>query len=123
LKVLGKAEEGLTCVKNEALVKDIRYGLNKVFWAVWVEEMSYIALHSDKDKERCLALRNLSQVEDGESLEHIICVVSGVLHDLLASPRVTKVAKAVLSELQERQDANSRQVSSGGKKGGTGTIQ
>lgn len=71
-------------------------------WCTWVEALSYIALYSKKDKERCLALRNLSKVGDERSFARVKQVVDHVLCDDVSSYKVKEVAQLTLGQLQKR---------------------
>jgi hypothetical protein len=115
MRVLARVEEQLSQVENDVLLEDIRLDLNRVMWSIWVEAMSHIALRSHSEGDRCLALRNLSQVEDAGSLQHVIHVVNGVMSDMTATEPVRRVGEAALKELEDR--ASSQQK---GETKGTG---
>lgn len=70
VKFLGQVQEWLSSMQTE-LVTRIRHDLCKIEWNIWLEALSYIALHSNVDNQRCLALRNLSQVDDTKSMDSI----------------------------------------------------
>lgn len=108
LRMLGRIEQQLGSEKNDMVFENIRFDLNHLTWSIWVEAMSVIALHSNRTSERCKALRNLSQVEDGQLMEHIIGVVTGVLHDPNAPKGVTRMAEAALRELEIRREIKSK---------------
>lgn len=102
LRSLGKVQEDLGRRENAMVFKNIRCNLNRLTWCIWVEAMSVMALHSTRPSDRCRALRNLSQIEDEQMLEHMMGVVTGVLHDPDASKDVVEIAEAALHELQVR---------------------
>ena len=114
VKFLGKAQERLSPPQSD-LARKIQHELGRVGWNVWTEALSYVALYSNKVEQQCLALRNLSQIEDEESIEHVENVIKGVLENPFTSDRVKRVAEAVLEELKSRRQMLDRQVSSGGR--------
>lgn len=107
MRVLASVDSKLTRAQNDILLEEIRRDLNGVMWSIWVEVMSCVALRSTKESERCLALRNLSQVDDLKTMSHVMDVVKGVLSDLDATPHVRQVAKAALKELKKRTEMTS----------------
>ena len=75
---------------------------------ILTESFSYLALHSEKDEERCSALMFLSQLGGKEKEEkeammnYAEDIIRAVLNDRSTSDAVKKVANAALEELKAR---------------------
>ena len=107
VRLLGQAQEGLNLVDRE-LVREIQYDLGRVAWHVYTDAWPYVAVYSYSDERQCLAIRNLSQVEDDGSrtdgrIERARTVIKGVEKNPFTSDQVKKVARAALEELERRQ--------------------
>jgi len=102
IKLLGKIQDQLSYTQNEIVAK-IRHDLGQVEWNVWTEALPYAAIYSSKEKERCSALRNLSQVSGLESIKRASTIIKGIVVNPGTSKNVRRVAEAALKELEERQ--------------------
>lgn len=100
--LLGKVQDDLGSARD-AMATKIRRELTKVEWGIWTEALPYAEIYSNKDDERCLAIRNLSQVESIESIEHAKRIIQGIVTNPSTSNNVRRVAKAALEELKNRQ--------------------
>jgi hypothetical protein len=99
--VLAQVGTWLSSIDSD-LTSVIRHDMSKIEWKVRLEALSYIALHSKNSSKRCLALRNLSQVEGEDSMERARSVIQGVIDDPFhdADPDVKRVATTCLQELR-----------------------
>lgn len=112
VRFLGHAQERLSAIDRD-LVRRIQYDLGRVEWHVWTDALPYVAIYSYKEDKQCLALRNLSQVENDSSVcdgptERAKAVIKGVHDNPFTSDHVRRVAKAALEELDTRQRIESQ---------------
>ena len=103
VKTLGKVQLWLGYSQSE-MIEKIQNHLNKIQWSIWTEALPYIAIYSKNEKDRCLALRNLSQVEGKGSIECAIDTINGIARNKNTTKRVKRVAKVALKELKKRQE-------------------
>ncbi|HPG41615.1 MAG TPA: hypothetical protein PLP19_19720 [bacterium] len=87
---------------NSELIKNVRHDLVELTWNIYLIALSYAALHSTEIFQRELALRNLSQASNPDSINSIILVVQGIANDQYESDSIRKLAKVVLEELKEK---------------------
>jgi hypothetical protein len=107
VKDLSKAQEWLGVMDCE-MARTLALKLGRIAWEIWAEALSYVALFSPSEESQCLALRNLSQVEDDGAIERVKRVVQGVIDTPLTSYRVNHVARAALDELERREKIRQR---------------
>ncbi|MCK5601055.1 hypothetical protein KAR91_04245 [Candidatus Pacearchaeota archaeon] len=105
---LGEFGNRLALIENE-LCQKTRRDLHKIELRIWYEALSYVAVYSNDDEERCSALRKLSQVETDGSILSAIDVVQGIASNDGTSQPVKDVALAALKELAGRQELKEQQ--------------
>ena len=98
VNLLFQIERWLSSTQTE-LITNVRHDLCKVAWNIYLEALSYTALHSTNVSKRELALRNLSQVFVKKSVTNVI---HGIADDKGEPKCIRKVAKAALKELKQR---------------------
>jgi hypothetical protein len=84
------------------MMKEINRELFKAENKIITESSAYLAMHSNKDRERISALLFLSQVE-GRLIDYAKEITNAVICDKTASDKVRNVAEAALKELKERE--------------------
>lgn len=104
---LAKAQEWFGSVQCE-MARKLARELARVEWKVWAEALSYVALFSPSEERQCLALRNLSQVDDEGGMDRVKGVIQGVIEYPFTPDRVKPVAEAALKELERRERIRDR---------------
>ena len=95
-----------TMKSNIDIDGEILCNLNKLMWYIRIELWPCAAIYSTSDDEKRLALRNLSQAENKDSIKRYIKLVDGVCENPYYSASVKEVAKAVLRELRKQSKAS-----------------